>query len=92
MVERGEHGKLKKGSVLNPRGRPKKEREHTYLEIMLSTVTNDDWRDIVIKAREQAKKGDAVARKWLSDFLVGEPEHNVNLNTVIRWEDNGDSD
>jgi hypothetical protein len=74
MVERGEKGQLKKGSVLNPKGRPKKSREIRYHEITLNTCSFDDWQAIVAKAVEQAKRGDAVARKWLADYLVGVPE------------------
>lgn len=73
MVERDDNGQLKKGSVLNPKGRPKKEREQQYHEIMVSVVTPAEWRAIVVKAVEQAKRGDSVARKWLADYLIGPP-------------------
>jgi hypothetical protein len=79
MVTRGEKGQLQKGSVLNPKGRPKKEREHTYLEIMVTSVTTDDWREIVNKAKDQAKRGDALARKWLADYLIGPPVQKQEL-------------
>ena len=32
-----------------------------------------NWKAIVGKAIAQAKKGDPVARKWLSDYLMGQP-------------------
>ena len=35
------------------------------------------------KAVDQAKRGDGVARKWLADYLIGEPEKNVNLKSDI---------
>ncbi len=73
MVERSESGQLKKGSVLNPKGRPKKAREARYLEVLLTTVTFEDWKKIVEKARDQAMRGDATARKWLADYFVGAP-------------------
>ena len=80
MVERGEHGKLKKGSVLNPRGRPKKEREHTYLEIMLTTVSIDNWRDIVIKAKlNRLRRVMRLPQMAMRLSWSGEPEHNVTL-------------
>jgi hypothetical protein len=81
MVERDENGQVKAGSVLNPKGRPKKEREQRFLEITLSTVTFDDWKDIVGKAVKQAKSGDAVARKWLSDYIIGPPAQKTELTT-----------
>lgn len=70
---RDEKGRFIKGVVTNPRGRPPKEREARYLDIMLTTVTPDDWAKIIIRAAEQAKRGDAPARKWLSDYLLGPP-------------------
>ncbi len=80
MVERGEKGRLKKGSVLNPNGRPPKEKEHEYMDIMLSVVTTKRWRAIVTKAADQAERGDAVARKWLTDYIIGAPVQKMEMN------------
>lgn len=60
------------GNKLSP-GRPPKEREERFMEITLSAVTFDDWKEIVQKAVAQAKRGDSTARKWLSDYLIGAP-------------------
>lgn len=81
MTDRGPDGKFMKGHSGGP-GRPPKEREQRYYQITMNAVTFEDWEAIVKKAAKQAKAGDAVARKWLSDFLVGVPEQNVNLNTI----------
>ena len=43
------------------------------MEIMLTAVTFKDWREIVKKAAEQAKEGDAQARKFLADYIIGTP-------------------
>jgi len=51
-----------------------------YYEITVSTCTFADWARIVQKAVQQALRGDAVARKWLADYLVGTPEQNVNVS------------
>jgi len=72
-------GGFQKGQSGNPAGRPPKVREERYREILLSTVTYDVWTDIVLKAADQAKRGDAVARKWLSDYLVGMPIQRTEL-------------
>lgn len=96
MVERGENGQLKKGSVLNPAGRPKKAREERYLEILLTTVTFDDWKKIVERAVDQAKRGDATARKWLADYAIGAPVQKQEvsgadgapLEIIVRYADN----
>ena len=61
-----------KGSSGGP-GRPPKKREERYYEILVSTCTYKDWQAIIDMAVTQAKEGDPVARKWLSDNLVGPP-------------------
>jgi hypothetical protein len=67
-----EKGKFRKGNPGGP-GRPKKEREITYYRILELSVSENDWAEICKKAAEQAKRGDAVARKWISDYLIGSP-------------------
>lgn len=78
MVARDETGKFAKGNEGGP-GRPKKEREQRFYEITLSTVTFEDWKAIVEKAVTDAKRGDATARKWLSDYLMGQPVQRTEL-------------
>ena len=70
MAERDEKGRFIPGNKASP-GRLPKEREERYYEILLSTVTYEEFKAIVNRAKEQAIKGDAVARKWLADYLVG---------------------
>lgn len=67
-----DRGRFKKGNPGGP-GRPKKEREVVYYRILEMAVSEDDWAEICKKAAEQAKRGDAVARKWISDYLIGSP-------------------
>ena len=83
MVEvRDQGGRFVNGHPGNPnaKGRPKKAREERYYEIAMSTVTYDDWKAIVKKAAQQAKKGDNMARKWLGDYLVGPPAQRHELS------------
>jgi len=77
---RGKDGKFIKGSGGGP-GRPPKKREERYLDILISKVTFADWEKIVQKAAKQAAAGNAVARKWLSDYLVGQPPQKHELST-----------
>jgi hypothetical protein len=73
MTDRDASGKFVKGQSGNPTGRAPKEREQRYYDILMTSVTFDDWREIVLKAKDQAKRGDQAARKWLADYLVGPP-------------------
>lgn len=79
MAEERINGRFAPGTSGNPKGRPKKEREEQYLHIALSAVSFHDWREIIKKAAAQAKRGDAVARKWLGDYLMGAPIQRTEL-------------
>ena len=72
MPARDDSGQFAKGNPGGP-GRPKKEREERFYEITLTVVTFEDWKSIVWKAVADAKRGDAVARKFLADYLMGPP-------------------
>ncbi len=69
---RDDRGRFAKGNGGGP-GRPKKEREVEYYRILQFRCTPDRWQKIIDKALEQAERGDAVARKWLADYLIGPP-------------------
>jgi len=71
-IEREQNGDFAKGNKGGP-GRPKKERELRYYEIMQSKCTFSEWGDICQKAVDQAKLGDTTARIWLSNYLIGQP-------------------
>ena len=73
MAARKANGQFKKGHSGNPSGRPPKQREERFMEITLSAVTYADWKAIVKKACEQAKRGNSQARKFLADYLLGPP-------------------
>ena len=78
MTERDANGRFAKGNSGGP-GRTSKTREVRFLEITLATVTYQDWADIVEKAKDQAKRGNPVARKWLGDYLLGPPVQRTEL-------------
>lgn len=77
-MTRDENGRFVKGHSGGP-GRPPKEREIRYREVLITTVSYEDWRKIILKARDQALRGDSVARKWLADYLVGTPVQRTEL-------------
>lgn len=46
----------------------------TYLAALSEACPPDTWRDVVMRAVEDAKAGDYRARDWLASYLVGRPE------------------
>lgn len=93
MAERDENGKFIPGHKGGP-GRPSKPKEEKFYRTTLSAVTLTDWREIVKKAVDQAKKGNPSARKWLSDYLIGPPQQKVDITTagealkiIVNWDD-----
>lgn len=79
MNNRDEKGRFIKGNKANPNGRPSKPREQRFYEITLSAVTTEDWKAIIGKAVEQAKRGDYQARKFLAEHLLGLPVQKTEL-------------
>jgi hypothetical protein len=43
------------------------------MNILASSVSDDDWTEIIKKAVTDAKRGDTAARKFLADYLIGPP-------------------
>ena len=80
MSDRDDSGKFASGNKGGP-GRPPKSKEEKFLKVTLSAVSLSDWREIVKKAVEQAKRGNPSARKWLSDYLLGLPQQKVDLTS-----------
>jgi hypothetical protein len=78
VTGRDANGRFTNGNGGGP-GRPPKEREERFLEITLSAVTYQDWRDIIKKAVDQAKRGNPQARKFLADYLLGVPKQRHEL-------------
>ena len=79
-VKRDDRGRIVKGSgAINPGGRPRKERAEVYWNILISTLTDEVWHDIILKAVEQARDGDRHARKFLSDYGIGTAEQRLAL-------------
>jgi hypothetical protein len=57
------------------RGRSKHRRTQSdYMAALLDRVTIDTWNDIIDATVTAAKSGDARARAWLADYLVGKPQ------------------
>lgn len=53
------------------KGRPRRAVESEYLAALGNAVTLDTWGEIVKKAVEDAKAGDAKAREWVTRYVLG---------------------
>lgn len=71
-----------KGQSGNPAGRPKKEREIKFHEILVSTVTDAKWKQVVKTALDLALAGDMQAIKFLTEHLVGSPQQFLDITTA----------
>jgi hypothetical protein len=47
--------------------------EADYMGVLLDAVPLEDWREVVGATVAAAKAGDATARAWLAQYLVGKP-------------------
>jgi len=47
--------------------------EGDYMSTLLETVTLEDWQEVIASTLSAAKQGDAQARAWLGQYLVGKP-------------------
>ena len=57
------------------RGRSKHRRTQSdYMAALLDRVTSDTWNEIVDATVTAAESGDARARAWLAEYLVGKPQ------------------
>lgn len=57
------------------RGRSKHRRTQSdYMAALLDRVTLETWGDIVDATVAAAKAGDARARAWLAEYLLGKPK------------------
>lgn len=70
---RDSNGRFVKGTTGNPAGRPKRQVEEEYFNATMACIPIQDWQQIVRKAITQAKRGDYMARQWLSDHVLGKP-------------------
>ena len=82
-MTRDERGRFVKGKSGNPAGRKPRATEQDFLDLLKDAVTEDDWRLVVHRAVDQAKKGDPSARKFLADYLIGPPPQRHEINTEM---------
>jgi hypothetical protein len=67
---RDDNGRFTTGNSGGP-GRPRRAVEQDYLAALADTVPLERWRKIIDRAVADAEKGDAKARRWLAEYLLG---------------------
>lgn len=77
VTTRDERGRFLPGGPGGP-GRAPVKKEEKYHLVTIDSVTEDDWREVVIKALRQAKDGDRYARDWLGNYILGRPIQRVD--------------
>lgn len=90
MVERGEGGQLKKGSVLNPKGRPKRTDEESFNAVLLAVVSPGRFRAMLEKQVSKAERGDLESFKYVCKLLgleVDKKDVSGSLNLVVNWDE-----
>lgn len=66
--------------------------EGDYMSTLLDIVTLDDWQDVIQATLSAAKQGDAQARAWLGQYLVGKPAFKAPTPlTIVVNQLNGDN-
>ena len=74
---RDNKGRFIPGESGHPSGRKPRAVEDDFLALIDSAVSSDDWREIIGKANQQAKRGDHRAREWLADRRFGKARERV---------------
>jgi hypothetical protein len=72
VSDRDANGRFRDGCRPGP-GRPRRAVERDYLATLADAVPMDRWRAIVDRAVDNASQGDAKARQWISEYLIGKP-------------------
>lgn len=72
LILRDTNGRFVAGTVGGPGRRPRQS-EQEYLATMERVFSQDVWEAIAERAACDAIDGDARARQWASDYLLGRP-------------------
>lgn len=75
-------GRFAKGNKVGPGRRPgtQVEMRIQYLSRLVETVPLERWQKVCEKAIDQAEEGDARARMFLANYLVGKPVTQVEIS------------
>lgn len=84
--DRNKKGQWVKGQSGNPNGRPKRAVEETFYKTTKDSVSLEDWKAVILKAVEMAKKGNKDARKFLAEYLMGAPQQYLDISQDLSIE------
>jgi hypothetical protein len=79
---RNELGQFVAGNAGGP-GRPPRSTEQAYMEATINNCSLEDWGAIVRRAVQDAIAGDAQARTFLANYLIGKPKETVQVNRAV---------
>jgi len=68
---------FKKGNPGGP-GRPKRSAEEKYLQAVVRSMPQKDWKEILEKVKTLAMRGERWAVEFYADRLMGKPAQPVN--------------
>lgn len=77
--ERDSHGRFSRG---NRAAVGRSNRRDGWRHALRDAVTDDDWREIVRKAIEQARSGDENARRFVAEYALGKPRPMETVTSV----------
>ena len=80
LIHRDSRGRFVSSAAGGP-GRSRIEIEQEYLMTMDHAVSGEAWQAIVERATLDAENGDAKAREWLSNYLLGMPVAKVGAES-----------
>lgn len=86
MADRDKSGRFIKGNRASVgAGRPRRATEERYLASLLKVVTPDEWKAVIEKLLDKAKKGDMAAIKMIMEYCVGRPTEYVksDIDAVV---------
>jgi hypothetical protein len=63
-------------------GRAKGSGTIDYIAILREECSSAQWRAIIARALEQARRGDNAARRWVSEYLIGKPVETINADIM----------
>lgn len=88
ITGRGNTGRFCTGNTFG-KGRPKRSVENEYQTALYDQCSVETWKGIIQKAIEQATQGEAKARTFLANYILGKPEIRVEYidNSLDQYTD-----